>query len=100
MTPFQTFIAHLVTLLAVVGAACALGVEHTISGATAVAILASAGGITLGSVTTTGGAAVAATAVKSVAGVASSVHLLNSEPATANTATAQPGPAPSTTAST
>ncbi|MGD0020470.1 MAG: hypothetical protein ABSD62_14605 [Candidatus Limnocylindrales bacterium] len=59
MTPLQTFIAHLVTVLALIGAAVALAVNGTIDGATAVTIIAAAGGITLGAVVTTGGANVA-----------------------------------------
>lgn len=83
MTPLQTFIAHLVTLGVVVGAACALAVEGIIDGATALTIIGAATGISFGSVVTSTGANVAAAAIASTVPV----------PATSSTTTTTTTPA-------
>lgn len=48
MTSFIGHLPHLIIALAVIGAASALGAEHVIAGATAVALIAAAGGFSLG----------------------------------------------------
>lgn len=62
MTQTQTFIAHIVIVVVVVTAAIVLAWRGTINGATAITMIASVVGISLGAVVSTNGAATATNA--------------------------------------
>lgn len=62
MNQTQAFIAHVITVVGVVGSAIALAALHIIDGATAIAMIVAVTGISLGAVITTGGATVATNA--------------------------------------
>lgn len=71
MTPFQTFIAHMVTMVGVIAAAVVLAADHIISGNEALLLITAVSGVTLGAVVTNGGAVSANTSASNATSNAS-----------------------------